>query len=129
MMNSFFQTHMHLADVQLTMVSTPFGLFEWTVMPMELKNSPVIHQCHVTSVLCPWIGKICHIYLDNIIIWSNSLTEHCQNVCTILKALREAQLYCNPKKTHLFLMEVNFLGHHISTQGIKADSKKTDLSS
>jgi hypothetical protein len=126
MTNSFFQTRMHPKDIPLTAVSTPFGLFEWTVMPMGLKNAPAIHQRRVTSALRPWIGKICHIYLDDIVIWSNTLEEHCRNVTTILAALRAAQLYCNPRKTHLFQMEIDFLGHHISMRGIEADSKKTD---
>lgn len=77
-------------------------------------------------MLHEWIGKICHIYLDDIIIWSNTLEEHHENVCIILTALREAGLYCNPWKTHLFQLEIDFLGHHVSAQGIEADSKKTD---
>ena len=35
-------------------------------------------------------------------------------------------MYINPDKTNLFCLEINFLGHHISTCGIKADSKKAD---
>ena len=45
MTNSFFQTLNHPDDVPLTAVSTPFGLYEWLVMPMGLKNTPPIHQC------------------------------------------------------------------------------------
>jgi hypothetical protein len=96
------------------------------VMPMGLRNAPAIHQRHVTSALCTYIGKICHIYLDDIIIWSSSIEEHCENVRTILAALRGSQLYCNPRKTHLFETKVDFLGHHISARGIEADTKKTD---
>ena len=44
MTNSFFQTLVHPDDVPLTAVSTPFGLYEWLVMPMGLKNAPPIHQ-------------------------------------------------------------------------------------
>jgi hypothetical protein len=126
MTNSFFQTWMHLDDIPLTAVSTPFGLFEWMVMPMGLRNAPAIHQWHVSSALQPHIGKICYIYLDDIIIWSNTIKEHCENVHTILSALWGFQLYCNPQKTHLFEMEVDFLGHHISARGIEADTKKTN---
>ena len=43
-----------------------------------------------------------------------------------MKALRCAKLLCSPKKTLLFLMEVNFLGHHISAQGIEADAGKVE---
>ena len=126
MTNSFFQTRMHPDHIPLTAVSTPFGLYEWLVMPMGLKNSPAIHQRRVTKALSPLIGKICHIYLDDIVIWSNSIEEHEDNITQVLQALTKAQLYCNPKKTQLFCYELNFLGHTISHRGIEADKSKTD---
>ena len=126
MTNSFFQTKMHPDHVPFTAVSTPFGLYEWLVMPMGLKNAPAIHQQRVTKALGSLIGKICHIYLDDIIIWSNSIEEHERNIARVLQALQDAHLYCNPKKTTLFCHSVNFLGHNISERGIEADSSKTD---
>ena len=126
MTNSFFQTRMHPAHVPLTAVSTPFGLYEWLVMPMGLKNAPAIHQRRVTKALGALIGKICHIYIDDIIIWSNNIEEHEKNIARVLQALVDAQLYCNPKKTHLFCDNVNFLGHNISARGIEADTTKTE---
>ena len=96
----FFKTHMHPDHVHLTAVNTPLGLYEWFVMLMGLKNTPTIHQWRVTAALRNLIGKICHIYLDDIVIWSNSLIEHKQNVCVVLEALRAAWFYVNPEKTH-----------------------------
>lgn len=93
---------------------------------MGLKNTPAIHQCQVTAVVRDLIGKFCHIYLDNIIIWSQTIEEHEKNVKLVLKALRDARLYVNPDKMHLFYLEIDFLGHHISSCSIKADSKKAD---
>ena len=107
-------------------VNTPLGLYEWLVMPMGLKNAPAIHQQRVTAVLRQHLGKICHIYLDDIVIWSQTLEEHERNVRLILQALREARLYINPDKTSLFCLEIDFLGHHISGRGIEADGKKAD---
>ncbi|EDR02067.1 reverse transcriptase-RNase H-integrase [Laccaria bicolor S238N-H82] len=126
MTNSFFQTRMHPDHIPLTAVTTPLGLYEWLVMPMGLKNAPAIHQRRVTLALRQYIGKICHIYLDDIVIWSNTIEEHVSNVQTILQALHDARLYVNPDKTHLFCREIDFLGHHISARGIEADSKKAD---
>ena len=56
MTNSFFQTRMKLEDIHLTAVSTPFGLYEWTVMPMGLRNTPSIHQRRVTHALQGLLG-------------------------------------------------------------------------
>jgi hypothetical protein len=70
------------------------------------------------------IGRICHVYLDNIIIWSDLLQEHEANVRSVLEALHQAHLYCSVRKGVLFSREVYFLGHHISECGIKADVKK-----
>jgi len=95
-------------------------------MPMGLKNALAIHQRWVTLALRQYIGKICHIYLDDIVIWSNSIEEHNNNVHKILQALRDACLYVNPDKMHLFCLEIDFLGHHISACGIEVDSKKAD---
>jgi hypothetical protein len=124
MTDSFFQTCMHPDDINKTPVSTPFGTYEWCVMPMGLRNSPAIHQRHVTGVLCPFIGKICHIYLDDIVIWSDMIEEHIANVKTIMNALRKASLHVNRKKTKLFCEEIDFLGHHISQRGVEADNGK-----
>ena len=104
----------------------PQGAFEWLVMPMGFRNAPAIHQHRVAMALQKHIGKICHVYLDNIIIWSQTMEEHIRNVQTILNALKEAKLYVNRKKTALFSHEIDFLGHRISHAGIKADNKKVE---
>ncbi len=87
MTNSFFQTRVHPDDVPLTAVTTPFGLYEWTVMPQGCRNAPATHQQQMFSALRQHIGSICHVYLDDIVIWSQSLEEHCRNVETVLECL------------------------------------------
>jgi len=69
---------------------------------------------------------ICHVYLDDIVIWSSSIEEHRRNVRTVLQVLREAYLYCSTKKSQLFMTELDFLGHHISDWGIEPDEKKVE---
>ena len=54
------------------------------------------------------------------------MDEHEHNVRTVLQALRNAHLYMDPDKTHLFCTEIDFLGHHISVCSIEADTKKVD---
>lgn len=44
MSNSFCQTQMHPDDIKYTVIMTPCGAFEWTVMPMGFKNALYTHQ-------------------------------------------------------------------------------------
>jgi hypothetical protein len=117
--DSFFQTRLDEESIKYTAVSTPLGLYEWLVMPQGLKNAPAVQQRRVTAALREFIGKTCHVYLDDIVIWS-------EDVRAVFEALRKAGLYCNLKKTKLFQYEIDFLGHHISQRGIEADTKKVE---
>jgi Reverse transcriptase (RNA-dependent DNA polymerase) len=126
MTNSFFQTRVHPDDIKYTVTLTPFGIWEWMVMPMGMRNSPATHQRRVAYALREHIGKICHVYLDDIVIWSNDIEEHKRNVATILNALRKANLFCSLKKSILFTTELSFLGHLILEKGIEADPSKVE---
>ncbi|GBE82423.1 hypothetical protein SCP_0408070 [Sparassis crispa] len=126
MTNSFFQTRVHPDDVKYTAVTTPFGLYKWLVMPQGCRNVPSTHQRWMFGALHPLISKICHVYLDDIIIWSQTLEEHICNVRTVLETLHAHHMYCSDKKTSLFLMELSFLGHVISQNGIQPDPQNVE---
>ena len=123
MTDSFFQTCIHPNNIHKTAITTPLGAYEWCVMPMGLCNSPPIHQQRMLTVLRK---QICHVYMDDIIIWSNSLEEHANHVRIILQTLQDAGLYIIKKKTSLFNYQISFLGHIISQNGIKADPSKIE---
>ena len=124
MTNLFFQMRVHPDDVHLMAMTTLLGLYKWLTMPMGLCNSPAIHQRHVTAALREYIGKFCHIYLDDIVIWSQDVIEHTKHIDLIMKALQKVRLYCNLKKCHFYLLEIDFLGHHISKWDIEPNSTK-----
>ena len=126
MTNSFFQTLMKPDDMWKTAVTTHFRLYEWIVMPMGLHNSPPIHQCCVTAALQHLIGTICHVYIDDIVIWLNSVQDHIRYMQLVLQALHDASLYLNPKKCWFYQTELDFLGHHISAWGIEANCSKVE---
>ena len=55
----------------------------------------------MTDALGQHIDKICHVYLDDIIIWSQTIEEHMWNCELILDALPKASIYCNQAKSNL----------------------------
>lgn len=122
--DSFFQTKVHPDNIKYTAITTPFGFYEWTVMPQGCCNAPATHQCCMFNALRPYIGSICHIYIDDIAIWLQTLEEHRPNITKVTEALHMHALYCSSKKTMLFTSEIFFLGHKISRKGIEADGKK-----
>jgi hypothetical protein len=126
MTNSFFQTQVHPDDIHLTAMTMPFRLYKWLVMPMGLENSPPIHQCYMVAALLHLIGKICHVYLDDIIIWLDSVIGHVKHIDMVMKALMAAKLHLNPDKCAFFCLEINFLGHHISACRIEPNSSKVE---
>ena len=91
---------------------------------MGLKNAPPIHQCQMAAALHEYIGRFCHVYIDDIVIWSDNLEEHQKHVDLIMLVFHQLHLYLNGKKCQFFLTELDFLGHHISTHGIEPQSSK-----
>lgn len=126
MTNAFFQTPLADEDIEKAAIKTPWGLFEWTVMPQGLCNAPATHQARVNEALRHLIGVCCEAFVDDIIIYSNTLEEHEQNCRAVLEALRQAGLYCSKKKTDLFTTRTEFLGHVISRDGLEADKSKVE---
>ncbi|GAA5883421.1 hypothetical protein JCM8547_008797 [Rhodosporidiobolus lusitaniae] len=95
-------------------------------MPQGLCNAPATHQRRMNEALSSQIGRICHAFIDDIVIWAATFEEHKRNVREVLSALRSAGLYCSPKKTDLVTIDTEFLGHHISRSGIGADPNKVN---
>ena len=85
---------MHLDNIKYSVVMTPRGIFEWTVMPMGFKDTPSTHQQQMNDALRGLIGKICHCYMDNIIIWWQSIEEHRYNIKMVMKMLRPNFCVC-----------------------------------
>ncbi|GAA5981406.1 hypothetical protein JCM10908_004099 [Rhodotorula pacifica] len=126
MTNAFFQTPLAEEDIEKAAIKTPWGLFEWTVMPQGLCNAPATHQARVNEALRHLIGVCCEAFVDDIIIYSNTLKEHKKNCRAVLDALRNAGLFCSRKKTDLFTTRTEFLGHIISRDSLEADRSKVE---
>jgi hypothetical protein len=75
-----------------------YGLFQWLVMSFELTNSPGKFMRLMNESLKPFLGKFMVVYLDDILIFSMSITKHVEHVRTILQHLKEDKLLINLKK-------------------------------
>lgn len=71
-------------------------------------------------------GTSCFVYLDDILIASRSFEEHLGHLREVFERLRKAGLRLKPKKCHLLRAEVYYLGHVVSSTGIKPDPAKIE---
>ncbi len=120
----YFQVAVSEKDCEKTAVTTPFGLYEWTRMPFGLCNAPATFQRLMGVVLGDLTFDVLLVYLDDVIVFSRDFQSHCERLELVLSRLRQHGLKLKPSKCFLLRSEVTFLGHLISSEGIKVDNEK-----
>ena len=85
--SGFHQIPMDENSKKCTSFSTPEGHFHFNRMPFGLKNAPASFQRMMDSALRGSIGKICFIYLDDIVVLGRTLKEHNENLITLFERL------------------------------------------
>ena len=120
----YHQVEMHPEDRKKTALSIPFGLFQYNVMPFGLATAPATFMRLMSIVFSGMIYNSCLVYLDDIIIFGQTIIEHNQRLESVLKRLQNANLKLKPTKCYFGKKSVAFLGHIISDKGISTDPEK-----
>ena len=122
----YHQIRMHGDSIAKTAFKTRYGHYEFPVMPFGLTNSPASFQSVMNTVLSPYLDRFVLVYLDDILIYSRSISEHMNHLRAVLSALRDAKLYCKLSKCLFCTEEVEYLGHILTPEGVRMDPKKVD---
>ena len=122
--SGYWQVGIHPKDKEKTAFSGGSGLYHFTVMPFELCNAPATFERLMEMVLRELTWKTCLVYLDDIMVMGKTFEEHLTNLEEVFSRMKEANLKLNPKKCLLFQKEVEFLGHTVSSNGIKTTETK-----
>ena len=93
-------------------------------MPFGLTNAPASFQSYINDVLSSMLGTYVAAYLDDILIFSDTLEAHVTHVQNVLAALEAANLYANLSKCEFHSSSVEFLGFVISPNGIQMAADK-----
>lgn len=96
-------------------------------MPFGLKNAPATFQRLINTILSDFINKICVVYLDDILIFSTSFQEHISDIRKVLGKLNEANLKLQINKCKFFGKETLYLGHTLTSEGVKPNQAKVDI--
>jgi hypothetical protein len=127
MKSGYYQVEMEESHKERTSFTMgPLGFYEYNKMPFGLTNSPATYQRHMEDVLGDMNLKTCIIYLDDLIVYSDTFEQHIERLDKILTRLKNCDLKLAPEKCFFFKERVSFLGHVVSEDGIETDPSKID---
>ena len=102
------------------------GNYQWSIMPFGLINGPATYQMVMNQILGGLNWKILLVYMDDIVIFSNSFEDHLAHLELVFTRLREANLKLKPSKCKFAAQKVLYLGHYITPEGIHVNPAKTE---
>jgi hypothetical protein len=115
--SAFNQLRVAKGDEWKTAVRTPFGLYEYLVMPFGLSNAPSSFQGFINEVLFKYIDEFVVIYLDDILIYSKDISSHKIHLQKVFEQLLNNSLYVKASKCEFFKEEIEFLGYKVTKDG------------
>ncbi|KAL3980939.1 ETS domain-containing transcription factor ERF [Sarotherodon galilaeus] len=122
--NAYHLVRIREGDEWKTAFNTHLGHFENLVMPFGLTNAPAVFQALVNDVLRDFINHFVFVYLDDILIFSHSVSEHERHVKQVLQRLLENRLFVKVEKCEFHTPTISFLGYVIEQGDLRADPAK-----
>ncbi len=122
--SGYWQVEMVPNDRLKTAFITQFGIYQFKVMPFGLCNAPATFQRLMDEVLRDLLWKFVMVYLDDVIVYSETFEDHLEHLNEVFDRLEVAGLKLNPEKCSFVKSKLEFLGHIVSDKGIQTDPAK-----
>ena len=122
----YHQLRVREIDIPKTAFRTRYGHFEFTMMPFGLTNAPATFMDLMHRVFQPYLDQYVVVFVDDILIYSQSKEEDEDHLRIDLQLLRDHQLYAKFSKCEFWLTEVTFLGRVVSASGVLVDPEKVE---
>lgn len=123
--SGYYQIEMEEEDKPKTAFVCPLGFWEFQRMPQGITNAPSTFQRLMEKCMGDMNLKEAIVFLDDIIIFSETLEEHERRLLRVLDRLREYGLKLSVDKCKFFQTSVKYLGHIVSRNGVETDPEKT----
>ena len=124
--SGYHQLRVRETDILKTAFRTRYGHFEFTVMPFGLTNAPAAFMDLMHRVFQPYLDQFVVVFVDDILIYSQSEWEHEYHLRIVLQLLRGHRLYAKFSKCEFWLTEMRFLEHVVLASGVSVDPEKVE---
>ena len=120
--SGFWQIPLDEASSQLTTFNTPFGRYKFKRLPFGISSAPEVFQ----RIMHQMFDRIdgCAIIMDDILVWGATEEEHDERIVRVLNRAREINLKLKKEKTKIKCKTVDYMGHKITSEGLKPDPEK-----
>jgi hypothetical protein len=125
MKSGYHQVRMKEEDEFKTTFKTHHGHYQFKVMPFGLTNAPSTFQCLMNEILQPFLRKFVMVFLDDILIYSDTLTQHVEHLRKVLIVLHTNQIFLKFSKCSFAQQSLEYLGHIIYVGGVATNPSKT----
>ena len=120
----YYQIEMEPESKKYTAFTTKDGLYQYKCMAMGLRNSAATFQRLINTALRGLNYDICYAYIDDIIVFSETITEHIERLRLTFDRLEAENLRLKFNKCHFLQTTVDFLGFQLSGEGIEPNPEK-----
>ncbi|KAL5516832.1 hypothetical protein EMCRGX_G002255 [Ephydatia muelleri] len=121
----YWQVPVAAEDRAKTAFSSPYGLFQFTVMPFGLQGAPATFQRMMDELLRGTEGYSA-AYLDDIVIYSDNWKDHMKHLKEVFRRLRKAALTVKFDKCQFGMDQCIYLGHMVGNGTVRPENSKLE---
>ena len=104
--------------------NTPFGRYRFNRLPFGISSAPEVFQNIMSQIFDGHDGI--EVIVDDLLVWGETKEQHDERLKRALEIARSSGIKLNKDKCEIGLQEVTYIGHTLSSNGLKPDVNKVE---